>query len=341
MSMTGFIRAAFAALMLAPPVLAQSPADSPIEEIVVSGEFAGPGMWKITRPADAAGHVLWIIGDPPPLPKRLAWRSRAVESVVLSSQEILIDAAVSVKPDEKIGVFRELSLLPAAFKARKNPGDRKLAELVPADVYARWRVQKQKFLGHDSAIENWRPLFAANKLRKAAIEELKLREGGMVWEVVSKLAKDHAIRTTAPQLGFIVKTGEIKSKIREFSRESLSDLECFESSIAFTEMISSRDVEQRRARAWATADLDELAALPPLPNYRLACITAFMGSQVAREFVPADINEQLSALWLRDVERALGANQSTFAIVPLAKLTRADGYLARLRALGYGVEAPR
>ena len=40
-------------------------------------------------------------------------------------------------------------------------------------------------------------------------------------------------------------------------------------------------------------------------------------------------------------EKSLGANQTTLAIVPLAKLMRADGYLDRLRAKGYLIEAPK
>src|SRR5262245_46032700 len=328
--------------VLAGSAAAQSPvADPPMEEIVVSGEFAGPGMWKVTRADDTSGHTLWIIGDPPPLPKRLSWRSHAVESVVLRSQEILRDATVNLAPDEKIGLFKGLSLIPAALKARKNPDDQKLESLVPADVYARWRVQKKLYLGYDSGVESWRPLFAADKLRKAAIDKFDLRESGMVWDTVEKLAKKNKIRTTTPTLKFTIKTDEIKQKIKEFSRESLADTECLAATLAFTEALSNRDVEAARARAWATADLDGLDALPPLPNPGLPCIMAIMGSQVARENLPADIRDQLYALWIADAERVLAANQTTFAIVPLAKLTRDDGYLARLREKGYVIEAPR
>src|SRR5262245_22975728 len=92
----------------APP--AEPAADPPMEEVVVTGEFPGPGMWKVTRADDPAGHVLWIVGDPPPLPKRMKWKSRAVESVAISAQEILMDATVSMKPDEEIGLFKGLSL---------------------------------------------------------------------------------------------------------------------------------------------------------------------------------------------------------------------------------------
>ena len=111
---------------------AQAPAaDEPLEEVVVTGEFPGPGMWRVTRAGDAAGHELWIVGDPPPLPKRMKWKSRDVEAVALRAQEILLDASVRMDPDEKIGLFRGLSLLPAALKARKNPDETSLKEQLP------------------------------------------------------------------------------------------------------------------------------------------------------------------------------------------------------------------
>ena len=69
------------AALLAASTSAQMPVADPsipMDEIVVSGDYAGPGLWRVTRDADSGGHTLWIIGDPPPLPKRLAWRSAAV-----------------------------------------------------------------------------------------------------------------------------------------------------------------------------------------------------------------------------------------------------------------------
>src|SRR5262245_24798149 len=185
---------------------AQSPSEGgssePLEEVVVTGEFPGPGMWKVTRADRAPGHTLWIVGDPPPLPKRMKWKSRDVESVALRSQEILLDASVRMDPDEKIGVFRGLSLLPSAMKARKNPGETTLKEQLPPDLYARWLVQKKRYLGSDSGIEKWRPLFAADKLRREALDELDLRESGMVWETIGKLAKKQKIPATTPYLRF-------------------------------------------------------------------------------------------------------------------------------------------
>jgi hypothetical protein len=311
-----------------------------MEEVVVTGEFPGPGMWKVWR-ADEPAHVLWIVGDPPPLPKRMQWKSRDVESVALRSQEILLDASVRMEPDEKIGIFRGLTLLPAAMKARRNPGDATLRERVPPELYARWLAQKKLYLGRDSGVEEWRPIFAANKLRKAAFDELKLRDSGMVWDVVGKLAKTRKIPVTSPNLEFTFHTRDLKAKIKEFSRESLPDTECFSSTLDLVEALSDRVTEGRRAHAWATADLATLDSLPPLPNPYVPCAMAVLGSEVAKEIIPADIREKLYASWMDAAAKSLAANETTLAIVPLAKLTRTGGYLERLRARGYSIDAPK
>jgi hypothetical protein len=312
----------------------------PMEEVVVTGEFPGPGMWKAWR-AEAPAHVLWIVGDPPPLPKRMQWKSRDVESVALRSQEILLDASVRMEPDEKIGVFRGLTLLPAALKARRNPDGATLRERVPADLYARWLVQKKLYLGRDSGVEEWRPIFAATKLRNAAFDELKLRDSGMVFDVVGKLAKQRKIPVTAPNLKFTFHTRDLKSKLKEFSRESLADTQCFATTLDLVEALSDTVTEGRRAHAWATADLATLDSLPPLPNPYLPCAMAVLGSDVAKQIIPADIREQLYAAWMDAAAKSLAANETTLAIVPLAKLTREGGYLQRLRARGYLVDDPK
>lgn len=313
---------------------------APLEEVVVTGEYPGPGMWKITRPGDDA-HVMWIVGEPPPLPKRMQWKSRDVEAVAQRSQEILRDATVSMEPDEKIGLFRGLSLLPAALKARKNPEGATLREHVPPELYARWLVQKKRYLGRDGGVEDFRPIFAADKLRRAAFDDLGLRDSGMVWDVVGKLAKKRKIPVTTPTIKFTFHTREIKEKLREFSRESLPDTECFASTLDLTEALSDTTTEARRARAWATADLATLESLPPLPNPYVPCAMALLSSEPAKQLIPSDIREQIYASWTEAAVKSLGANETTLAIVPLAKLTRDGGYLARLREKGYVVEPPK
>ncbi len=316
-------------------------AGEPLEEVVVTGEYPGPGVWKVTRADDASGHVLWVVGDPWPLPKRMKWKSREIEALAAFSQEILREASVTMKPDEKIGFFRGMTLVPSMLKARKNPDEARLEELLPPELYARWKVQKKLYLGRDGGVEKFRPLVAAFKLRKEAFDDLGMREGGAVWDVVGEIAKSRKIPVTQPMITFTFPRDQVRDKIKEFSRESLADIECFSLTLDLTEALARRDVEDQRARAWATGDLAELKSMPPLPNPSLSCAMAVLNAQAAREMFPDDIRQQVFDLWIASAEKSLAANRSTFAVVPFNRLTQPEGYLAALRAKGYVVEEPR
>jgi hypothetical protein len=333
---------AMAALALAPAFAQEQSAASetgPLDEVVVTGEFPGPGLWRVTRPGDD-GHVLWIVGDPLPFPKGWRWKSADIEATAAASQEILFDVGLSVTTDEKVGVLRGLTLLPSLLKARKNPDERTLADVLPPELYARWKEQKKRYLGNERGVESWRPLFAADRLRRAAFDELDYLEGWPVRRTLDKLARKRKIRRTAPVLTYTFKRSELRDRIRDFSRESLADVACFASVLDLTEALARRDIEEARVRAWARGDVAGLAALPALPNAAVPCATAMLNSQVARDLVPADVRERLTEKWLEAADAALTTNASTLAVVPFDKLTRPGGYLARLRARGYQVEDP-
>lgn len=310
------------------------------EEITVTGEVPGPGMWKVTRADDPEGHVLWILGSAPPTPKKMKWRSKQVEAAIASSQEILLGAKLDFVPDKEIGFFKGLTLLPAALGARKNPDEAKLQDLVPASDYERWLRLKKRFLGRDSGVERWRPIFAANELREEALDDLKLRESGLVSDAVEKLAKTHKIKTTQPSVEFKFSTKDIRAKIKQFSKEQLADLDCFSKILDLVDAIASKETTEARALAWAIGDIEALTNIEPLPNYIPACQAAIMSSQIAQEVVPADIVVQLKAAWLEEAEQALARNKSTFTYMSFAELVTPEGQLATLRTKGYVIEEP-
>lgn len=315
------------------------PADAPLDEVVVTGEYAGPGMWKVTHPAHP-GHELWIVGEPPPLPKRLTWRSKQVERRLLQSQEVLLQPSLQVKPDKEIGFFKGLTLVPGMLKARKNPDEGTLESRLPPELYQRWRIQKKRYLGRDRGIEKMRPIVAAYKLRAAAFDELGVREGGTVWSQLAKVASKQKIRVNRPQKVFTFPADEARAKIKQIAKEEIADTDCFAQSLALVEALSNKPVEDQRARAWATGDVAALASLPPLPSYAWSCISAVMQAQSVASILPADLDEQINALWVETAGELLAKNQSTLAVVTLSWWLEPRGLLERLRERGYLIHAP-
>jgi hypothetical protein len=319
-------------------VVTATTANAPMEEVVVTGEYAGPGMWQITHP-DHPGHTLWIVGEPPLLPIGMHFRSQNVAQVASQSQEILARVGVSLKPDKKVGVFRMLTLVPAAMQLRKNPEKATLQNLLAPDLYARWLVQKKLYLGRGSGVEKMRPFLVAEKLREAAIEKLQLGFGG-AWPEVWEQVRTKKIPVTNPTLEFTFKTEDLRGQIKAASRQKLADEECFSRTVALTEALSNKQVEGARARAWATGDLAMLQELPPLPDPDTACEQAIVDALAMTTTVPANLREQIDELWFSAAGKALTKNASTLAFVPMSALLGELGYLESLRKRGYEILAP-
>ena len=303
------------------------PASSTIEEVTVSGEQPGPGLWKISKD----GHVMWVLGSLQPLPKKMSWRSRSVESAVAESQELLL----APKVDAGIGFFRGMTLLPSMLGARKNPGAAKLQDVLPPDLYERWLALKARYIGRNEGIEEWRPIFAAGELYEKAIAKSQLTTQSDVAPVVRKIAKRHQVKVIEPTLEIeVAKPGQA---IKQFKKSSLQDIACFTATLDRLET----DLEAMRARAtaWATGDIDTLRRLPH-PDQFGACGAAILSSPIVQERGLQDVLQRVESLWLEQAQAALARNEVTFAVLPISQLLRADGYIAKLQARGYDVEAP-
>jgi hypothetical protein len=270
----------------------------------------------------------------------MKWKSADIEDVVRGAQEILLPSALFVKPDERIGFFKGMSLVPAALGARKNPEKATLKDVLPEDLYARWRAVKKTYLPRNRGIERWRPLFAAEKLQGKAFSRSGFGGGDVVRNVVSQLAEKHQVDVMTPSLHFTFETKTIKPALKQFSRERLDDTECFATTLDLVEAISDHDTMSARAHAWAPADLAPLSSIPALPDPSNACAVAFLGSTIAQDIIPTDIGRQMDALWMNEAEASLAENASTLAVLSFAHVTGANGYLAQLRDKGYVVIEP-
>jgi hypothetical protein len=316
-----------ASLLLAVPAAAQEP----IEEVLVTGQQPGPGLWKVTRPGDADGHVLWILGNYSPLPKNMTWRSTELESVLATSQELLAPVSVNASA----GPLGGITLLPSLVGVRRNPADARLQDVVPPDLYARWLPLKARYLGNDDDVEEWRPIFAAQELYRAALKKRDLVPYEGVWPRVEKLARKAKLRITEP--GIELKVEKARSAIKEFKTTPLADVECFARTIQRLE--SDLDLMRDRANAWAMGDVARLRELAPVARAS-ACIGVVLQSSFMQERGYGDLLERVQAAWLAAAEQSLARNASTVAVLSIDEILKPDGYVARLRQKGYAIEDP-
>ena len=301
-----------------------------MDAVVVSGEQPGPGLWRVSKDDE---HVLYILGTLSPLPKKMTWVSRDVETVVQESQQLLYSPSVEFKADRNM--FRLMLLLPAAMGARNNPDKQKLVDILPPELHARWLLLKQKYIGRSRAVERRRPIIAANKLYSEAMDDAGLQQKSQVTPLVVKLAKKHKLVQTTPKVEITIE--HPRAALKELSKSSLDDIACFTKTLDHVE--SDVSTMKLRANAWATGDVDELRALP-ITDPGAACLDALLDNPAVRALGFSDLTARARQAWLDAAVAALAKNASTFAMLPMRELLKPDGYLEALRAMGYEIEAP-
>lgn len=301
-----------------------------LDTVLVTGERPGPGLWKVTR--RDSDHVLWILGTQAPLPKTMHWRTDETEKIIAQSQEVLTDAQAELK----VGFFRSIFLLPAALGAKKNADGKTLKDILPADLYARWLPLKRRYLGDDDGVERLRPILAANELYGKAIGKSGMTNKNALWPAIEKIAHRH--RVPIREIDVAIPLDNARQAIDDFrSTAGQLDVDCLATTVARLE--TDLDAMRARANAWAVGDLEKLNSLP-YPDQRAACLNALAANANLRDKLE-DAKRRIRSEWLQAAEGALWDNPSTFALLPIAELTAADGRIALMRDKGYVVEQPQ
>lgn len=316
----------------APAPVADAPAVVDMDAVVVTGVQPGPGMWRATRD----GHTLYILGTQSPLPRGMSWDADEAREVLAQAGAVLGSPGVTINSD--VGFFRILTLAPSALKAMKNPDGQTLDQVLPPELYARWSVLKQRYMGRDRGVEKKRPLIAVYELYKAALERNGLREGGVVGPVIDKALKERGLERTSTLLS--LKIDDPRQAIADFRKEELKpeDLACFSGTLDIIE----RDLPQimARANAWAVGDLDALRNLPSSRSQVLTCLSAWTRTETARKRGLVDIDVRARDSWMAAVDKAVAENTVSFATISIDELLRDNGYLAELQRRGYRIQAP-
>ena len=174
-----------AATLVLPTTVCRADQPPPVlDDLVVTGERTGPGMWHVHH-GDAQ---VWILGSMSPLPKGITWRATQVDKVLGGTSQVLVQ-----KPFE-IGIARILWLLITERSVLMVRGGKRLKDVLPAELHARFAAQRAKYTQDPEKWERFRPLIAAAFLQQAAFHQVGLSTRLDLGAAVRTLAKNHHVR---------------------------------------------------------------------------------------------------------------------------------------------------
>jgi uncharacterized protein YbaP (TraB family) len=288
-----------------------------LDEIIVSGERAGPGLWHVQKGA----AQLWIFGTVSPLPKDMTWRSKQLERILDGTDQLLV-----AKPVE-IGIARALWLLVTQRDLLMLGHGRKLKDVMPADLHARFAVQRAKFTKDADKWEKFRPIIAAAFLEEDALHAVGLSTRLDLADEVRSLARKHHVRIEEFKIAGL---HDVLDALKTLP--PATEQKCVAASLATIETGMPRLID--RAQAWATGDVQRIQSLPESAEVALcrAAITVDPGA--------GDLYTLLRRTWIQNMARHLETGGVTLAVVSMDMLIEPGGFLDALRSRGYTIDTP-
>ena len=291
--------------------------DNPIPAVVVTAERAGPGLWHVQR----GSAQLWILGTVAPLPKDMIWRSRQVERIVGGATQVLVAKPLHV------GIVRVLWLMVTQRSVLMLPDGRKLKEVLPPEMYARFAAQRARLSVSADKWERFRPIIAMAFLQEAAMRSVGLSTRLDVAAEVRKLARKHGVPVEQVELAGLRDALDVLKTLTPDTERK-----CAQAALVTVESGLPRLSE--RAQAWASGDIARIRSLPEAAEVG-ACRAAAGGAGEAAELL-----RQIRRAWLARMQESLQRGGSTLAVVGMDLLIEPGGLLDGLRARGYQVDAP-
>jgi len=300
-----------------PAAAALEPSSAVLDEVVVTGERSGPGMWRVRHGA----ATLWILGSMTPLPKGITWRSTQFEQVLATTQRVLIP-----KPFD-IGIVRILWLLITERSLLMVHGGERLKDVMPPDLYARFSAQRAKYTTEPDKWERYRPLIAAAFLQQAAFHQVGLSTRLDLGAAVRMLAEKHGVRVEELKIAGVSDFLDVLKTLSPATENA-----CVAASLVTVEEDLPRLVE--RAQAWASGNVERITNLHEPPEVD-ACRAALDNGAGASDFINA-----VRRTWLDSIDKYMQGDGVTVAVVNLDMLLEKGGLLDELAAKGYEIDAP-
>jgi uncharacterized protein YbaP (TraB family) len=316
---------AFALLLLSSfAVGAQTPVttEPALEEITVTGELPGPGLWVVRN----GERSLYLLGTLSPLPKDLQWRSRELERVLARAQMLIPsrgDVSADVGPLKAIGLyFRYRSL-------RNNPDDATLKEVLSPELFQQFETLRQKYAPRERSLLDRRPVLAAGELWREAVEDSGLSLRNQVNRRVEKLADQNDVPIVRPRL----RVDDVRATLDEVAKIPVSaEIDCMQATLNRLE--SDLQEARQRAEAWAVGDIAALR-ISAVAAQQEVCWSALLTSPKM-----AALRREFDEAWMSTAVLALEGQETTLAVVPIFEILKPNGILTQLRARGYEVEEP-
>jgi uncharacterized protein YbaP (TraB family) len=294
----------------------QAPAQV-MDDMVVTGERPGPGLWHVHRGTAQA----WILGSMSPLPKGITWRSKQVEQLLDGTHQVLVQ-----KPFE-IGIARVLWLLITERSVLMLTGGRRLKDVLPPELHDRFAVQRAKYTNDPNKWERFRPLIAAAFLQQAAFHQVGLSTRVDLGAAMRSLAKKHHVQVEEIKIAGVSDVMEALKTLPPATENA-----CVAASLVTVESDLPRLVD--RAQAWANGNVERIQQLrePAEVDACRAALDAGVGA--------ADLIARMRRTWLSAIEAHMQNGEVTVAVVNIDMLLEPGGLLDELRAKGYEVDSP-
>lgn len=297
-----------------------------LQTVTVRGEQPGPALWEVRK----GDHIMWVIGTLSPLPKEAEWESPLLEQALARSTELMEAPSAHLKMPASL--FSRLALQPAASL---NPDGATLQSMLPPAMFARWEALKRQYLGNDDALEFQRPITVAEKLYDKALAANGLSNEIDVPGTVEKLAHRHGTRVIGVRYELLIT--HAPPVMQTASQSQQQGIACLDETMSMVE----HDLPKltQRANAWATGDMKTLQQLMQNSHYEPCVVTAINGDFEHQLDIP-DLPQRIENAWITAAQEALTRNKRTVAILSMDQVMAPDGYLAKLKSLGYVVRAP-
>jgi uncharacterized protein YbaP (TraB family) len=292
----------------APPIL---------DEVVVTGERAGPGLWHVRGQQGEA----WILGTVSPLPRGITWRSRQVEQILGTTNAVIVSKPID------IGIFRILWLFITQRDLLLVHGGKTVNDVMPPALYARFALLRSRYSDEPDQWSRYRPIIATAFLERAALHQAGLSARLDIGNEVRALARKHDVRIE-----------ELKvAGLRDFldalkTMPSATENTCVAAALATIE--SGLPLLVARAQAWVTGDVEKIQSLPQSAEFN-ACIAALGAYSGA-----ADLLAQIRGTWLDTLQAHIKRGDVVLAVVNMDLLLQPGGLLEELRTAGFTVDAP-